>query len=430
MKTPKTKPGSRVWSPKESKNITQFDKHWRSEMSLDEHWNEVNSLLPEGSFLSDYLKFTSGQESPTLFHFWVGVGTIGGAAHREIFFDKAYYKVFCNHFICLVAPSGRCRKSSAIAIGVSLLKNLQNINVIARKITPEALIESLKVGSARYAGTKLEINCSGFIYAPELAVFIGKQAYNEGLIAILTDLADNPNKWEYKTRGKGMIELKNVNISMLGASTPDWLVEGIPSTAFGGGFMSRIIWVAQEDSPRSFPFPSLDDVKIAGSLVERLKQIQRVSGSFINDPKAIDWYKNWYKDLKTNYRTDDPKMSGYIERKPDHLIRLAMVLTLSEARPLVLTDETYYRALKLLNIVERYMVGIFIEVDAVAEGKDHTRLLAQIKRNNGKIAHDELLRMNYNKMGLDRFNKGIAMLVEAGWITRDKDSIPFVYRIN
>jgi len=61
-------------------------------------------------WLSSYLEYTSGQESPRNFHFWTGLSILGGALRRNVVLDRVYYKLFPNLYVILVAASAACKK--------------------------------------------------------------------------------------------------------------------------------------------------------------------------------------------------------------------------------------------------------------------------------------------------------------------------------
>src|SRR3990167_9394656 len=300
------------------------------------------------NFMSIYLEYTSSNEAPTLFHKWTAITIVGAALSRKVFLNKDYYKVYPTHFTILVAPSGRCRKSVATGIGINLLRNIEDINIIAEKITPEALINALHIVK-KGKDKKSFVDSAGLIYAPELAVFIGRQKYNEGLVAMLTTLSDSPDEWSYRTKASGTVKLQNVSLSLLGASTADWIVEALPASVFGGGFMSRCIFVSQEDTPRSFPFPQIPVTNHKELLIEKLRRYSEISGQFIFTQEAKKFYEDWYHYNKNIY-IEDRKLAGYFERKPDHLIRLAMVLSvMSDSNELIINKTIVENSLEQLN---------------------------------------------------------------------------------
>ncbi|KKL20109.1 hypothetical protein LCGC14_2458730, partial [marine sediment metagenome] len=92
-------------------------------------------------WLTGYLEYTGDQESPSLFHLWVGLSVIASALGREVWINRGYYTLFPNMYVVLIGASARVRKTSAIRIGYELFREaLPNNTLISQKITPEALI--------------------------------------------------------------------------------------------------------------------------------------------------------------------------------------------------------------------------------------------------------------------------------------------------
>src|SRR5262245_54935878 len=145
---------------------------------------DFDVLVPKTGWLADYIEYTRFTEPPTVFHFFAGMVAIGAAMSRNVFFDMGAYQIFPNLCVVIVAPSGRCKKTSACNVSVGLFRNIGG-NVLQDKVTPEALISAFQDKSS----------ATGLIYAPELAVFLGKQKYNEGMVPLLTALFDCPKEW-------------------------------------------------------------------------------------------------------------------------------------------------------------------------------------------------------------------------------------------
>lgn len=214
--------------------------------SEDAPYEEFSKLVPEKGWLREYIEWTMWSEAPMVFHMFVGLSTLGAVLSRRAYFDKGYYRVYPNYQLVLVAPTGKCRKTSAAVLGQKLLRDLPGMNILSNKSTPESIVQELATPKQEPGMVKLVAPpAEATIYAPELAVFLGKQKYNEGLVMLLTDLFDNPDKWESATKGQGRFPMTDVCVSFVGCSTPDWLVSAIPQDAFGGGFMSRILFVGR-----------------------------------------------------------------------------------------------------------------------------------------------------------------------------------------
>lgn len=361
---------------------------------------EISHVFPKEGWLSDYLYFTTGHEAPDIFHFWVGVAILSAALKRTIKFDKSYYRVYPNHYIILVSPSGVCRKTTACGIGVDILRFTDVANVISEKITPEGLIEALSLQVKASEGksgekTRVETDPTAMVFAPELGVFLGRQSYNEDMIDLLTTLADARDApFDYITKSKGKFKLRGTAITLLGATTPDWMSEMFPKLAYGGGFMARTMFVHRSSTPRRFAFPKIPEgSKPTTWFVEGLRQVAAMAGTFTLDSTAEQWYDAWYKSYPK--KQEHLALSHYYERKPDHMIRLSMILAASEGKPMVLTQDLFERSLAIIDITEETMPEAFQRVETTPLGKDHERVLYSIKRAGGSLARSDLLKRLY-----------------------------------
>jgi len=277
---------------------------------------DFDHLVPPCGWIHDYIEWTRQTEPPTVFHYFVAATAFGSSLGRRVAYDKGAYKVFPSLRVMLLAPSGRCRKTSAANLGTSIYYKGGG-HLVADKVTPEALIDSLAEST------------SVLLYAPELAAFLGKQKYQEGMVPLLTAMFDDPEEYVAKTISRGSTVLKGVNISALFCSTVEWLKTSVPEDVFGGGFMSRLIFVVQESTPRCFPTPPPLDAEVKATLVKRLRDMRHVKGTVVLSPAADAWHDNWYR-TRRGVHASDKQFSGYFERKPDHLVRLAMINTLSQ----------------------------------------------------------------------------------------------------
>lgn len=371
--------------------------------------DEFAALLPQQGWLADYIEWTIGSESPTPFHFFVGCSVLGASLGRNIYFSKGYYKIWPCLQVLIIGPTGRVRKTSAINLGIQLLSALGDCNVIRDKTTPEALVDSLFQPPTVEGKLLATPDAIAMIAAPELAVMLGKQKYNEGMISILTSLFDSPDEWTYKTKSSGKMTLKNVTVTMLGASTPDWLISAIPQDAFGGGFMSRLLFVVQDNTDRCYPIP--EPPPSYDLLLQDLKKIRSTKGVIVFTPDAFDWYVQWYAASRKNI-PEDEKMAGYHERKPDHMIRIAMIMAVAAGR-LVLTQEDILRSSRILYFLEKEMLYTFKWLGMRPIGQDQERVVRTIKAAGGTIEHGDLLRKLIYFMNAPQFKNSIDTLKQS-----------------
>jgi hypothetical protein len=367
---------------------------------------EFDDLVPREGWIHDYVEWTRQTEPPTVFHFFVAAVVIGSTLGRNIFFNKGAYQVFPNLCVMIVAPTGRCRKTSACNIGTSLYIKTGG-NLLADKATPEALVDAF--GSSA--------NACGLIYAPELAAFLGKQKYNEGMVPLLTALFDSPKEYKSKTLGRGETTLTNVALSALMCSTLDWIQTAIPKDAFGGGFMSRFLFVVQENTPRSFPLPPALNPEMRASLTKRLQAMKNLKREVPFTKEAHAWYLNWYHTRAAHY--GDKQYAGYFERKPDHMIRLALVLLAAKADPakkgedIVMTEYDLIQAEKILHWMEIWLPSTFEEMTSSATGEDQQKIIRILRAAGGSMNHSVLLRRVSSRMNSEQFKRYIGTLREA-----------------
>ena len=384
----------------------------------------LSEVFPTTGWLGDYLQHTERHEAPDMFHFWIGVSVLHAAIRRNIYFEHGYYKIFPNSYVIIVAPPGVCKKSTATNIGVELLQELPNVNIIREKITPEALIETLATTMRMESkqrpdgqGKVLQVSPSAcaFIHAPELSVFLGREHYNEGLIALLTSLFDCHTKWDYTTRGAGKMVLHNLHLTLLGATTPEHMSSVIPESAMGGGLLSRVVFAAKDRSPRCEPFPVVRDPLLKAKLIARLEEISQREGQCVQSIEAMKWCEEWYTDHHKRLQ-EELSLAGYYERKQSHLIKLAMTLLVSEGKELIITPEIYQQALQILEFTELTMPSALSKVQKSPIGQDHDAILRHLERAGGRLGHSALLRKVYGRMDARKLSSAIDTLRQARFL--------------
>lgn len=362
----------------------------------------------EGGWIDTYLQYTSQQESPTVFHEWVAVSILGAVLGRSIWIPRIKYVIYPNLYVVLVAGSAKCKKSTSLNIGMDILKSMEKPPMIfAQKITTEALIQALE-------GAKQHGASSGLVCASEFSVFMGADGTRSGIIPALTDLYDSPREWIYHTRGRGQEVLKNVTLSLLAASTKEWLRTSIPEEAIGGGFTSRIIFVYQERPSRAILFPdestySADKILRSNLIYDLnlIKKMTRGEFKFSDEAKqiALDWY------LGESGVIRDSKLDGYYARKHDIMFKLAAILAISEGHKTVIMGKHITRALAMMEENEKSLEGVISSVVTTSAG-GLTEKVYDMVRKQGKITHSELLRKCWRFANAAEVSMMVRTLVE------------------
>ena len=381
----------------------------------------------EASFLDLYLEYTADQESPDSFHLWTGLTVLSAAMGRKCFLSKGYYRLFPNLFVVLVAGAAKCRKSTAINLGVvspdgeRLFENIPTTKVVSGKITPEKFIREIAdAQTTTDSNGHSSLMCPAIlVHSSELSVFLTKQSYGEPLIHILTDLYDCPKVWENKTKNKGIDRLEDVFMSILAATTPDGVAKGIPPSALNEGFASRVIWVFEDDTNRENALPELTTRQsdLAKILKGMLEQRAALEGEFTLSPEAKQAYKIWYHH-HINTPPPDKFLEGVWARKHDHLLRLGMILA-GNYMQTVIEPEHLDAGMSILANVEKNVSGAFTSLGA----KDSTLFLSRTQSflaAAGRIRDSELLRRIY-PCDSKEFSGIIQTLIMSGKVELDKE---------
>lgn len=370
------------------------------------------------NWIDSYMEYTMEQESPKCFHQWVGIAMISAVLGRNIYIPRVKYTTHPNLYIILVAGSAKCRKSVSISVGKDLLYGLKEPpTIFAQKITTEALIEALDK-------SKKNDCCFGLILASELSVFLGSDAIKSGIIPALTDLYDSPRDWVYHTRGRGKESLHNVTLSMLGASTKDWLRASIPAEAIGGGFTSRIIFVFEDEPSKLVLFGAGDAhlQTLKSDLIFDLEDMRKIRGEvkFTDGAKGAAW--EWYQE--ESCKIHDEKVDGYFGRKHDTMFKVATILAVASSSDLLVCEPHIHKALELLERNEQYLNSVMESVVSTSFGGNTDKIFHMIKKFRD-ISHVELLGKCWRYSTATEMAEIMKTLVESGEIIEylDKNNL-------
>ena len=308
------------------------------------------------NWLEAYLAYTAESESPEEYHLWTAISSIAGVLRRKCFFDMGYFLVYPNLYIVLVGPPGRCKKSTAMRIGRQQLGKVEGMHFTVDSTTRERLIQDL---SQAFNDSESAMTA----HSTEFASLLTSSGMD--MVVFLTDIFDSPNEWVHKTKGGGTNKIKFPFLNLLGATTPDWIATAMPLDTIGIGLTSRVIFVFQ-DTPRVRHWkPTLTQAqKDLGELLgQDLARIAQINGEYKFSPEAEEVYDEWYKArVEEPNWTGDPRLSGYFERKPIHLIKTAMIISAAMQDECVIELKHLQYAMRVLTKIEERMPQVFANV--------------------------------------------------------------------
>jgi len=365
------------------------------------------------NFLLGYLKLQEETEIPQEFSLWSSISGVSCALGRNVWLDQGAYVLFPNFYVLLLAGSGYLHKSTAINEVARMLSKVEPpLNIIRQKITPEALIEYMRVPRPD-PEKKLDAEVNqGFIIAGEFSSFLNRRSYDQGLGVMVTDLYDCDDVFEYRTKARGIERISNVWCGILGASTLDWFKESMPASAIGGGLTSRMILVYVDRKPDPIAWIEFgpEKRKLREDLVKELQKLTLIHGAFTLTPDARKLHEEEYKSFHGSSELYHSKISqGYAGRRDKHLLKIAMVLSCVEGDTLVINESHITGAYSILKKTEEDLVRVLRLVTATDKGMASIDI-AEIIQEHRSITQSDLLRKVSHRMDAKEMRDVLATL--------------------
>ena len=316
-------------------------------------------------WISSYMQFTDNTEPPELFRFWTAISVIASALQRKCFVQWGSSLLFYpNLYIVLVGPSG-VRKGTAMNPGFDLIEDVGKIKTAAQATSLQALIRRLKETNYQDPDLntgKMQFHSSMTIFSKEFTVFLGY--HNRELMSALCDWYDCDRRWTYETIARKKEEIIGVWVNLFGATTPSLIRSSLPMDAIGGGLTSRIIYIYEEKIGKMvlLPMETEGERELRKSLLHDLDKITLLSGQFKYTNGFLDLWSSWRVEADKHPPFYDDRFEGYISRRPNHIMKISMVMSVSRGgneNQMTLTTADLERAVEVLEEAELKMQGVF-----------------------------------------------------------------------
>lgn len=377
------------------------------------------------SWIKDVLDATDEAETPRQFIFWAALAAIAGVARKNVWLNKYIYKLYPNIYVLLIADSGM-GKAFPISLAKQLVRATRVTRVIAGRNSVQAVIADL--GKAYTTpGGGLITEAYGFLAASEFASFLVK---DDDALTILTDLYDtHDHEPEWRNTLKMGIEiLSNPCLTMFSASNPTHFKDKISAVDLDGGFIGRTMIIIANEKFKLNPLIDEPPVKIDfSSLVPYLKEVAKLEGPFVWTDEAKDVYREWYMEFRGKKHEDK---TGTSNRLHDHILKVAMLLSLSRRLDLTLQPEDLQDA---INACFGFMINV---TKTILPGKsqlsDSTRLVMYelINREDHKITRQKLLQKFWGDFDSVELDKVAETLQQAGLIIGRKSGQGIEYHLS
>lgn len=292
--------------------------------------------VKEGTFLHHYLRYCSPLETPLAYDFWCGMWLLSTAMGRDVIVARPHAPVYLNLYTVLCADAGTTRKSTAVRRCEAVYRGAgldETAFAVTGAVTPERLVEQMGVLSDRHG--RAEVN----LIVSELVTLLGKESYTIALPGLLTDLYDCPAIRDYSRVSTGRRVALSVYLTLLGASTPSWLVRAINPDVVEGGFTSRCLFIVAEQPKQRVAWPDAEahtedsaPHSVAGLSSELLRLRMRrdrwaTDGISLTD-NAKERFTRWYNTRPAG--DTDPFIASFTAREDHHALRVAALLAVNE----------------------------------------------------------------------------------------------------
>jgi|TARA_Y100000310_G_C20703439_1_gene832226 hypothetical protein len=368
------------------------------------------------NWLTDVTDSTSKLEPPQSFFYWSAIAALAATVNGNVWLDRYSYLLFPNVFVMLLADSG-LRKGIPINLMKRLLRQVKCNRVISGRNSIEAVITTLGKAHSVEGGGIIK-TAKGFLISGEFSNFIIK---NPDALTVLTDLYDSGynEEWDNTLKHSGVDKLRNVNLTMLGASNPTHFSEVVSTRDIEGGFIARTFLIHEEEKhtltslaykPEKIP----DEDK----LLEWLLKLKDVKGVFTWSKEGAKFYDDWYMSYNADTKKRRMKdKTGTSSRFEDHVLKVAMLISLAQRTELVLMKEDIQTA---IDVCFQFLIAIDKLMLTSSSGKsalsDQTKLMVSelISVYPDDISRRKILQRNWGDICAMEFDAAMETLVQGG----------------
>lgn len=385
------------------------------------------------SWIQKVIDANEDSEAPESFFYWSSLATIAAVVGRNVWLDKFKYILYPNIYVVLTAKSGM-RKGLPVALAKSMVEEVGNTKVVAGRNSIEGVLMVLSRAKTTEGGLVLG-TASGFMVSGELSTFLLR---NLQALDILTDLYDthyHEKEWANTLKGSPIERLKMPCLTLLSASNAAHLSNVLEKKDIEGGFIARTFMI--HSSKSTVINDLLDEPKLmvkAKDLAPYLMEISKVKGPFKIDNNAKLIYRKWYKSLREDIMSGEGvnDSTGTIERIHDHVLKVAMGLSLSEKLDLVILEKEMQESMDKCSIfvsgARKISMGVGGESDLGVLTKDV--LIELIKSKDYQLTRMKLLQRVWN-YGMDYIilDRIIETLMQANAIKTFREGKDVIYRM-
>jgi len=320
------------------------------------------------SWLTDLVRQHEDLEAPLSFWMWSGLAAISAVVKDNVWLNRQIYNLYPNIYVMLHAKSG-LKKGPPISMARQLVSAIDGMTVISGRSSVQGILKEMGTGQTAPGGKIINKN-KAFICSSELTSSIVDDPVATKILTDLYDRNYNVGNWRSLLKMESF-DLKDPTITMLTA-TNEAMSEGfLTKSAMQGGYFARtfIVYESKRNKINSLTAPLLNPPNYKTSS-DYLRELSKLRGEFQQlaslensvafcNPKTKgnrtiyfsnagllydDWYDSFIDNIDKQEIEDD---TGTLNRFGDSVLKVALLISLSEAPKLEISESAMTEALRL-----------------------------------------------------------------------------------
>ncbi|MHB8143988.1 MAG: DUF3987 domain-containing protein [Thermoleophilia bacterium] len=355
---------------------------------------DIEAVLPASGWLASYFDLMTGAtDAPKIFAIISGLCALAIAAGNRVWIGEGSRRIYPNLYAVILSPSGDGRKSTSVDPVHRIFRSdcWKNDFLLPRDTSVQSMHRDLvEMPERAIVASEFKATLDTF-----------SQKYNEGGLSTLTTLFDE-NEIEISRVQEAKKRAEKVALTILGASTTEWLLEALRPDDYKAGLWVRFLFCLAHRT-EFFPEPkyienelsvlaeSLSDVR------ENLTGAQADFSAVKNESEKFAFYAEGLRrelgqDLKGSLLT------GAAARLGTYAKKLALLYSLADGGPGAIRPQPEHwnmaeALLRFLFDCSRYVVDVELCYSRVE--RQRKELMRVIQSNPG-ITTSALTRKSQN----------------------------------
>lgn len=386
------------------------------------------------NFLEGYQVWSGGNEAPEIYHRWAGLSVISSLVSRRVWVEQGQDIVMANLYILLVGPAGN-GKSTAMKVARGIVRQFKDMSspIPPKNQTWQSIVQDL--GDEHQPYQKSFLNQEEKVCYAHASMFCNEFATllktdPLGWVTFLTDIYDE-DSYEYKIKnapkdGKKLDYIENPYVTFLGCMTPELTANNIQEGIITTGFSRRCIFVYSTRSHKCIPrrTTTANQLSARDWLTKWANKLAMVQGMFRWDDDAVEYFDTWYaKNKQLMHIITDGFLSSWLNSKNQIVIKVAMMLSLSDNIDLRLRKQDVIEAIQLIDETELHFHKIFAAAGRNPIAMISMKILTQLEQVAKPIIDKQIYRDMHPHGSTDEIKEAIRHLIDTNQVAMVQNTI-------